>query len=565
LPVQGGNQITVGFMQEYNEKKELLEIDWMLQNSQVDDDSLAESLVGAYAVTLLHMASVLLDDLDLARDSAAEAIVRVIKDRHRFNGEQRLFVWLLALAYHYAQEKAGKARSDKFFRALGKQGASQDVSFSESSVLSLPSVRRIPAPNKTILLLRYTYQLSLREISHIVQLSVREVHERLKNSRIILQQDTVIQQKLQSTSFPVDYGAQVSSLNAQDEEADEQHSAARSACQAAVDEVLEYETASRIDAHLLACQSCKNFADMLELLNKWLLRNIQEVWPSPQFMETDFQHLLRNVKQKRIERRSLSSHFREVALGLSVIALMLSLAWFGRVVQAEPQATVIVLATHIVRENELSWHTPVPQEQNVLPPTGHDPQELPLRILLDVEGDFKSLPSPRHILPVDPSGPLSLAVVSSYWGVALNPDKMMERFHINSPYRDIFPQDLIDYLDNKPGLNAVLLSQGTIGQLKYLLAQGYPVILQIGRDGDNEDGNPFETLYGYDDVYRVLWLMASTFDETESSFVPYLEFYERWGLFDYSFLLVYPELREAELLDLIGLRPGDLERFQSAR
>jgi len=150
-------------------------------------------------------------------------------------------------------------------------------------------------------------------------------------------------------------------------------------------------------------------------------------------------------------------------------------------------------------------------------------------------------------------GPANLAMALSYWG--WQGDQRQTRAYLRPDPDDynVMPEEMLAFVDTKTDLKALLRFGGDVALLKRLLANGFPIIIEMGHHpSDDWWMGHYLVLSGYDDA----WGRFITQDSlVMADFpVPYDEIGERWWRdFNYLFIVIYPPDREAQLLDLLGL------------
>ena len=105
---------------------------------------------------------------------------------------------------------------------------------------------------------------------------------------------------------------------------------------------------------------------------------------------------------------------------------------------------------------------------------------------------------------------------------------------------------------------------GDLETIKRLVAAGFPVIIERGFDGYNDEGwmGHYELVAGYDDANQRMItqdvLIMPDFP------MPYAELTEYWRAFNYVFVVVYPPEREAEVMQALGPLADESAAYQIA-
>lgn len=189
--------------------------------------------------------------------------------------------------------------------------------------------------------------------------------------------------------------------------------------------------------------------------------------------------------------------------------------------------------------------TPAPTIQPS--PTATD-VPLPIRVVIDGIG----------IIPqkFNNCGPANLTMVMNFYGH--NQDQLEVGGAIKPNYddRNVSPEELVRYVNEETPLFAGWYNGGDVNILKRLLAEGYPVMVEKGLFLNEEQGwmGHYLTIYGYDDSEKVFLSHDTYLGPWDSSGRPidFGQLEEQWAQFNYTFVLVYPPDREADLAELLG-------------
>jgi tetratricopeptide (TPR) repeat protein len=131
--------------------------------------------------------------------------------------------------------------------------------------------------------------------------------------------------------------------------------------------------------------------------------------------------------------------------------------------------------------------------------------------------------------------------------------------------RNVNPEELRYYILNEAGwLKAEYRVAGTLDLLKRLLAAGYPVIVEVASQIDEQDANGPN-----DDLWDAHYLLVNGYDEAEKTFlvqdsqhgpekdadkkVPYEMLEKDWKPFNYLYMVIYFPQDEAEVQSILGI------------
>ncbi len=164
-------------------------------------------------------------------------------------------------------------------------------------------------------------------------------------------------------------------------------------------------------------------------------------------------------------------------------------------------------------------------------------------------------------------GPANLAMALSYWGWEGDQRPIASFAKPNSRDKNVMPYELADYVSRETGFNVISRVGGDQALLKRLIAAGFPVIVEKGLEGAGFDGwmGHYQVLAGYDDALG----RFDAYDSYQGDFsygntlpISYEAMEEYWRHFNYQYLVVYPEAREAEVLGMLGSAANDETNFR---
>jgi len=156
-------------------------------------------------------------------------------------------------------------------------------------------------------------------------------------------------------------------------------------------------------------------------------------------------------------------------------------------------------------------------------------------------------------------GPANLAMALTYWGwngKAQDTSAYLKPFEQD---KNVMPYEMVNYVEEKTDLAATLRYGGTLKLLKNLLANHYPVLIEIGTfriretlTGKYSWMGHYQVLTGYDDASQEFILQDSYFPDGKDYHLVYETLLPEWRSFDFVFLVIYPKDREQAVLSLLG-------------
>lgn len=153
--------------------------------------------------------------------------------------------------------------------------------------------------------------------------------------------------------------------------------------------------------------------------------------------------------------------------------------------------------------------------------------------------------------------PATLAMGVSYWGWS---GSRLEVGDWVKPYRkdlNVMPYEMEEFARTQAGLGAITRVGGSADLLKRLIASGFPVLVEKGvyfRDmaGDTTWMGHYQFVTGYDDAQNSFIAQDSYLRPGEDVLEPYDSFLSNWRAFNYTYIVLYPLDREADLLSVLG-------------
>jgi len=156
-------------------------------------------------------------------------------------------------------------------------------------------------------------------------------------------------------------------------------------------------------------------------------------------------------------------------------------------------------------------------------------------------------------------GPATLTMALSYFDYQYDQNTAAD---FMKPYREdknVSPWEMVAFVNESPfnvtGSRALYRPGGDLELLKQLLAADFPVIIEKGYEPEGYDWmGHYLLLIGYDDTQRIFYSYDSflghgNFQGLREEY-DYIE--QMWWHFNNTFIVIYDETREAELLDLMG-------------
>ncbi len=179
------------------EDPESVELAYWLQNSTPYNPDVLERLVHRYADDLYNWVEILLYYRKIALPSQPEILASLkivfetaIKNVEQFHGKESVSDWLFAIAYQVTRRVKAKT-GFKPEHLLPKQKLQHEKSSPIIQESNQDNLEHFPERLRSTIILRYRYELELVDIANILNISAKEVHQRLTKGRRYLLQHPV--------------------------------------------------------------------------------------------------------------------------------------------------------------------------------------------------------------------------------------------------------------------------------------------------------------------------------------------------------------------------------------
>lgn len=148
-------------------------------------------------------------------------------------------------------------------------------------------------------------------------------------------------------------------------------------------------------------------------------------------------------------------------------------------------------------------------------------------------------------------GPATLTTTLSYYGRPERQDEAAAVLKPDGRDRNVSPNEMSAYI-HQLGLEATIRVGGTLDDLKWLIASGYPVIVEKGFEPDADKGwmGHYLLLTGYDEAQGIFVAQDSFLGPDQQVTYENLDFY--WRQFNRLYIVPYPPINEEAINSLIG-------------
>ena len=163
--------------------------------------------------------------------------------------------------------------------------------------------------------------------------------------------------------------------------------------------------------------------------------------------------------------------------------------------------------------------------------------------------------------------PASLSMVLSYWGWP--GDQFETRAYLRPSFdiddKNVNPFEIVDFVETYTAFDALWRVGGDLGLLKRLLAAGFPVLIEKGLHPSHDAWlGHYQIISGYNDAKGHFLVYDSYEGPPEAYAVPYEVIAQFWRHFNFTYVVIFPPERAAEVHSILGPHSDPQKNFQSA-
>jgi tetratricopeptide (TPR) repeat protein len=163
--------------------------------------------------------------------------------------------------------------------------------------------------------------------------------------------------------------------------------------------------------------------------------------------------------------------------------------------------------------------------------------------------------------------PANLAMALSYWGWQGDRDVVGPALKPEEKDKNVMPYEMVDYVETQTNLKVFERVGGDLDLLKRFLAAGYPVLVEKGTYLRDLTGvvswmGHYQVITGYDEASQQFTAQDSFVKPDHP--VPYDEMIDGWRAFNYTYLIIFPPEKEAEVQALLGADADETTNYQNA-
>jgi DNA-directed RNA polymerase specialized sigma24 family protein len=508
------------------------DIEWMLQSNQVSDSALLQALVHRYYAWIYCLAGFLLNKKNsqnettpaAMRASAEQALLSVVKNRHRYWGDPELPVWIFGLGLRAIQ---------KIHQTVGIRNPPAALAVLSDNQLSSTdrdldmAMAALDQRQRQLLFLRYKVKLSIPGVAHAL---------RMKQTAVSMQVQTILD---------------------------------------AIQPLLEDDP----QQGLPESPSAQTDPASTDNFETQIANYLRSSWPLPVISAVD-ESLITGETARLLEegdfRRKLARHAKEIAVVGLIILVVAGLGWAMKITApntnqaaiAHPGSGQTLMANEVVTPTislTASPALPAPRtvsEKAML--TIHD-GALPTN-LTPLNNQVQSTLPLTGAVSYKDSGFASLDAVLRFWGsdAGVTPTLSSSTGEVNA-----FSYEMVNDVSDQTDLKALLRVGGDMETLKRFLADGFPVILARGFDAPLVGGGSgwlgdYVVINGFDDVQQRFSFLDSSQLPAKAAEISYAALERQWRAFDYLYLVIYPPGQTEKVSQLLGSQANIKDNYRHA-
>lgn len=175
-------------------------------------------------------------------------------------------------------------------------------------------------------------------------------------------------------------------------------------------------------------------------------------------------------------------------------------------------------------------------------------------------------------------GPATLSMALSYFGLNVSQQETASVLKPNPEDRNVGPEEMAAFVREETDLDAIARTNGTVDVVRRLLAEGAPVIIELGIDPPGEYTwmgwyGHYLLVVAYDDSREQMWVYDSWFGTSETPgenansegrVMTYEELDLRWRQFNRSYIALFEPEKAGRVAEIIGSDMQDASMWQDA-
>ncbi len=210
--------------------------------------------------------------------------------------------------------------------------------------------------------------------------------------------------------------------------------------------------------------------------------------------------------------------------------------------------------------------------------TQEGPSPTPTNTPIPIPVTSRLGPIQHHFQTWNNCGPATLAMALSRYDVFMDQEQTASILKPNPEDRNVSPYEMVDFVEQETNLQALERTNGNLDILRRLVAEGFPVIVELGLDPPGEYRwmgwyGHYLLIVAYDDENEQVWVYDSWFGTSEvpgenandeGRSIRYEDLDRYWRQFNRNFIVLYPTDSSTEVAHLIGSAMDDIVMWQES-
>lgn len=184
----------------------------------------------------------------------------------------------------------------------------------------------------------------------------------------------------------------------------------------------------------------------------------------------------------------------------------------------------------------------------------------------------------HHFQTWNNCGPATLAMALSYYDVFRSQEDTASILKPDPEDRNVSPYEMEDYVNSHTDLSALSRTNGDMDTLRMLLAEGFPVIVELGLDPPGEYRwmgwyGHYLLVVAYDDLEEQVWVYDSWFGTSivpgenanpDGRVISYDELDTYWRQFGRNYIVLFESAEQARVAEIVGAAMDDAVMWREA-
>ena len=247
------------------------------------------------------------------------------------------------------------------------------------------------------------------------------------------------------------------------------------------------------------------------------------------------------------------------------------------IVEVDP-TPISTLDTPPVNESSVSSPVNVSTQDETLPESTPRPSATPSATPVSIPANSRLGAIRHHFQTWNNCGPATLAMALSYFDLFLSQEQTAALLKPDPEDRNVSPHEMAAFVNQETDLVALDRVNGDMRTLKRLVANGYPVIVELGLDPPGEYRwmgwyGHYLFVVAYDDASESVSVFDSWFGTSEQPGVnaddqgrqiSYSDLDRYWRQFNRNYIVLYQAEQETELAEILGPVMDDATMWQES-